>query len=95
MTNNWNKQAINERLFNQPKLLNIQTLKEFIDNYPTTFSLLTDNPWQQAYLEGIKDVLANLEVNFLGESSNVETTLNGYLQEKVIINKVMQTTKEK
>ena len=44
-----------------------ENLQQFIKDYPTPFSSLTDEPYQQAYLDGIKDVLADLEATFLWE----------------------------
>lgn len=50
-------------------ILNKETLQNFIANYPIPFSSLSDEPYQQAYLDGIKDVLSDLESTFLSDNT--------------------------
>ena len=69
-----------------------ENLQDFIANYPTTFSSLADNSWQQAYIDGIKEVLADLEAAFL-DNPHVDTTLDSYLENDELIDQGIQQAK--
>lgn len=123
--NYWSKKERNKRLFNaNSRLLTKENLKEFIDNYPTNY---TGDYRDQCYVDGIKDVLADLEATFLWEAAiedrinnpnqkwikipvsnitkeeitkrlsergyKIETSLDGYLEEEGIIDKVIEIAK--
>jgi len=49
------------------KPLTKENLQEFIDNYPTDYS---NHYRDRCYVDGIKDVLADLEATFLWENSD-------------------------
>lgn len=74
-------------------ILNKETLQNFIANYPIPFSSLSDEPYQQAYLDGIKDVLSDLESTFLSDNSHVGTTLDSYLESDKLIDQCIQHIK--
>jgi hypothetical protein len=71
-----------------------ENLQDFIANYPTTFSSLTDDSWQQAYIDGIKGVLADLKAAFL-DNPHVDTTLDSYLENDELIDQCIQQAKDK
>lgn len=56
-------------------ILNKETLQNFIANYPISFDSLTDESYQQAYLDGIKDVLSDLESTFLSDIDYISDSL--------------------
>lgn len=57
-------------------ILNKETLQNFIVNYPIPFDSLSDESYQQAYLDGIKDVLSDLESTFLSDMDYISDSLN-------------------
>ena len=56
-------------------ILNKETLQNFIANYPIPFDSLSDEPYQQAYLDGIKDELSDLESTFLSDRDYISDSL--------------------
>lgn len=74
-------------------ILNKETLQDFITNYPIPFDSLTDESYQQAYLDGIKDVLSDLESTFLSDNSHVGITLDSYLESDELIDQCIQQVK--
>ena len=56
-------------------ILNKETLQNFIANYAIPFDSLSDEPYQQAYLDGIKDVLSDLESTFLSDMDYISDSL--------------------